>query len=196
MDYKTIVNLMKEMSHTELTKLEIEEEGFRICIEKGKKEEGEQANIPQLTWNQNTMPAMPQYIQGMYAPGQMLPPTPVIPGTVQNTTVNVADGANSTVASGSVAQAEVKSNLDPSGEDQNHKKLVSPMVGTFYSQPSPDKPPFVKIGDRVKKGQTICIIEAMKLMNEIESEYDGEIVKVLTKNEDMVEFGQPLFLIK
>jgi acetyl-CoA carboxylase biotin carboxyl carrier protein len=70
------------------------------------------------------------------------------------------------------------------------------MVGTFYAQPSPDKPPFVKVGDRVKKGQTICIIEAMKLMNEIESEHDGEIVKILTKNEDMVEFGQPLFLIK
>jgi acetyl-CoA carboxylase biotin carboxyl carrier protein len=196
MDYKTIVNLMKEMSHTELTKLEIEEEGFRICIEKGKKEEGDQANIPQLTWNQNTMPAMPQYIQGMVAPGQMISPAPVMPGTVQNTTVNVADGANSTVASTSAAQTEGKKNQDTSGEDQNHKKLVSPMVGTFYAQPSPDKPPFVKVGDKVKKGQTLCIIEAMKLMNEIESEYDGEIVKILTKNEDMVEFGQPLFLIK
>jgi acetyl-CoA carboxylase biotin carboxyl carrier protein len=70
------------------------------------------------------------------------------------------------------------------------------MVGTFYSSPSPDKPSFVKVGDKVKKGQTICIIEAMKLMNEIESELDGEIVKVLANNEEMVEFGQPLFLIK
>jgi acetyl-CoA carboxylase biotin carboxyl carrier protein len=70
------------------------------------------------------------------------------------------------------------------------------MVGTFYAQSSPDKPPFVKVGDKVKKGQTICIIEAMKLMNEIESEHDGEVVKILINNEDMVEFGQTMFLIK
>ncbi len=196
MDYKTIVNLMKEMSHTELTKLEIEEEGFRICIEKGKKDEGEQVYPPQLTWTQNTIPAMPQYIQGMYAPGQLMPSSPVFPGAMQHMTVPAADGANSTVTLGIAAQAELKSNQDTSGDDQNHKKQVSPMVGTFYAQPSPDKPPFVKVGDKVKKGQTLCIIEAMKLMNEIESEHDGEIVKILTKNEDMVEFGQPLFLIK
>ncbi len=193
MDYKTIVNLMKEMSHTELTKLEIEEEGFRICIEKGKKEEGEQGKLPQMNWSQNAMPAMPQFYQGMYAPGQMMPTAPVFPGTMQTAAVQ---GAAITGTSGSTLQAEVKVNLDAAGDDQNHKKQVSPMVGTFYAQPSPDKPPFVKVGDRVKKGQTICIIEAMKLMNEIESEHDGEIVKILTKNEDMVEFGQPLFLIK
>lgn len=76
------------------------------------------------------------------------------------------------------------------------KKILSPMVGTFYAQPAPDKPPFVKVGDKVKKGQIVCIIEAMKLMNEIESEVDGEIVECLVENEDMVEFGQPLFVLK
>ena len=76
------------------------------------------------------------------------------------------------------------------------KKLLSPMVGTFYAQAAPEKPPFVKVGDKVKKGQTICIIEAMKLMNEIESEYDGEIAELLVENEEMVEFGQPLFLLR
>ncbi|MDF2542818.1 MAG: hypothetical protein K0S47_2536 [Herbinix sp.] len=75
-------------------------------------------------------------------------------------------------------------------------KVLSPMVGTFYAKASPDKPPFVKVGDKVKKGQTLCIIEAMKLMNEIESEYDGEVAEVLLQNEDMVEYGQPLFIIK
>lgn len=169
MDYKTIVNLMKEMSHTELTKLEIEDEGFRICIEKG---------------------------NNMYAPGQSMPAAPVFSGTLQNTVTMGAEGANMSGACTGAAQAEGKANQDAAVEDQNHKKLVSPMVGTFYAQPSPDKPPFVKVGDKVKKGQTICIIEAMKLMNEIESEHDGEVVKILTKNEDMVEFGQPLFLIK
>ncbi len=188
MDYKTIVNLMKEMSHTELTKLEIEEEGFRICIEKGKKEEVEQGNMPQFNWNQN---AMPQFMPGMYAPQQMMPMTPMNSGIQLNMTASQgAEGQNAAVA------AAGKTSVDNTVEDQNHKKLVSPMVGTFYTQPSPDKPPFVKVGDKVKKGQTICIIEAMKLMNEIESEHDGEIVKILTNNEDMVEFGQPLFLIK
>lgn len=76
------------------------------------------------------------------------------------------------------------------------KKILSPMVGTFYRQPAPDKPPFVSKGDLVKKGQPVCIIEAMKLMNEIESEVEGEIIECLVENEEMVEFGQPLFIVK
>lgn len=79
---------------------------------------------------------------------------------------------------------------------QQFKKILSPMVGTFYAKPAPDKAPYVKVGDLVKKGQTVCIIEAMKLMNEIESEFDGEIVECLVENEEMVEFGQPLFLLR
>ena len=76
------------------------------------------------------------------------------------------------------------------------KKILSPMVGTFYAQPAPDKPPYVSVGDMVKKGQTVCIIEAMKLMNEIESEVEGKIIECLVENEEMVEFGQPLFLVE
>lgn len=92
----------------------------------------------------------------------------------------------------------VKENKDDIPDDgtQQYKKILSPMVGTFYAQPAPDKPPYVKAGDMVKKGQIVCIIEAMKLMNEIESEVDGEIDKCLVENEEMVEFGQPLFLVK
>lgn len=74
--------------------------------------------------------------------------------------------------------------------------IKSPMVGTFYSSSSPKSAPFVKVGDKVKKGQVLCIIEAMKLMNEIESEFDGEIQKVCVKDEDIVEYGQTLFKIK
>ena len=70
------------------------------------------------------------------------------------------------------------------------------MVGTFYSKSAPTAKPFVKVGDRVTKGQTLCIIEAMKLMNEIESEYDGEIVEVCAKDDEMVEYGEVLFKIK
>ncbi len=81
-------------------------------------------------------------------------------------------------------------------EEENLKTITSPMVGTFYESSSPTAKPFVKIGDKVKKGDVLCIIEAMKLMNEIESEHDGEIVEICAKNEDMVEFGKVLFKIK
>ena len=79
---------------------------------------------------------------------------------------------------------------------QTEGKLVeSPLVGTFYAAPSEDAAPFVTVGDTVKKGQTLAIIEAMKLMNEIESEYDGKVIEILVENGKPVEYGQPLFRI-
>lgn len=74
--------------------------------------------------------------------------------------------------------------------------INSPMVGTFYRAPSPHSEPFVKVGDKVKKGQVVCLIEAMKLMNEIESDVDGEIVEIYVQNAQSVEFGAKLFGIK
>lgn len=74
--------------------------------------------------------------------------------------------------------------------------ITSPIVGTFYSAPSPDVKAFVSVGDIVKAGQTVCILEAMKLMNEIESEFNCEIEAVLVSNEQKVEYGQPLFRVK
>ena len=79
--------------------------------------------------------------------------------------------------------------------DESLREIVSPMVGTFYTAPSPQAPPFVQVGDRVRKGQVVCIIEAMKLMNEIESEFDGVVADMLPDNADGVEFGQVLFKI-
>ena len=81
-------------------------------------------------------------------------------------------------------------------EDKNVKIITSPMVGTFYSSASPESPAFVEAGGAVSTGKVICIIEAMKLMNEIESEYNGIIVERLVNDGDMVEYGQPLFKIK
>lgn len=79
---------------------------------------------------------------------------------------------------------------------QTQKIITSPMVGTFYASSAPDKPPYVKKGDKISKGQVVCIVEAMKLMNEIESEFDGEIAEVYVKDGDVVEYGMPLFKIK
>ena len=83
----------------------------------------------------------------------------------------------------------------PAEKTEGHE-ITSPLVGTFYTSASPDAEPFVKVGDTVKKGQVLGIIEAMKLMNEIESETDGVIEAVLVKNEETVEYGQPLFRIR
>ena len=80
--------------------------------------------------------------------------------------------------------------------NENYKVITSPMVGTFYSCPKPNSKSYVNAGDVVKKGDIVCVIEAMKLMNEIESDIDGEIVEVLVKYGQMVEFGQELFKVK
>jgi len=91
------------------------------------------------------------------------------------------------------AQAEPK---EESAEEQRLVTISSPIVGMFYRSPSPDAPHFVEEGSVVKKGQVICIIEAMKLMNEIESDTDGVVSKVLVENGQPVEYGEPLFLIE
>ena len=87
------------------------------------------------------------------------------------------------------------SNTEEAVEANGHT-ITSPLVGTFYSSPSPDAPSFVNVGDRVKKGQVIGIIEAMKLMNELESDFDGVVKEILVKDESVVEFGQPLFILE
>jgi acetyl-CoA carboxylase biotin carboxyl carrier protein len=83
----------------------------------------------------------------------------------------------------------------PAAENANYLTIKSPMVGTFYRSSTPDKPAFVKVGDPVNSGQTVCIIEAMKLFNEIESDVKGKIVKVLVEDASPVEYDQPLFLV-
>jgi acetyl-CoA carboxylase biotin carboxyl carrier protein len=79
--------------------------------------------------------------------------------------------------------------------ETNYLTITSPMIGTFYRTPGPDKEPFVNVGDLVEPGKVVCIVEAMKLFNEIESEVKGRIVKVLVDNASPVEYGQPLFLV-
>src|SRR5690606_9102698 len=84
----------------------------------------------------------------------------------------------------------------PSSDDNSkYVTIKSPIIGTFYRKPSPDKQPFVEVGSTIQKGDVLCVIEAMKLFNEIESEYAGKIVKILVDDMSPVEFDQPLFLI-
>jgi acetyl-CoA carboxylase biotin carboxyl carrier protein len=110
-----------------------------------------------------------------------------LPG-VQAATAPVGQGTPAASAP-AVAAAEA-------GPEAGAHIVKSPIVGTFYEAPSPDADPFVKLGDRVSTGQVLCIVEAMKLMNEIESDFSGEIVKMYVKTGQPVEYGQPLFAIK
>lgn len=101
--------------------------------------------------------------------------------------------------SNTAPQTQAPATEAPAVEPKSNKKLLeikSPMIGTFYRAPNPNAEPFVKVGDIVKKGQVVCIIEAMKLFNEIESEVEGRIVEVLVENASPVEYDQPLFLVE
>ena len=92
--------------------------------------------------------------------------------------------------------SEIKNTVTEGPDLTSGYEVLSPMPGTFYIAPSPDDPPFVKEGDSVKKGDTLCIIEAMKIMNEIEAEDKGVIQKILVENGQAIEFNQPLFIIE
>ncbi len=115
-----------------------------------------------------------QYVQAMPAAPQQIAAAPVAP-------------AANTAPTAPVAEAPVASNLI---------EIKSPMIGTFYRSANPESPSFVNVGDDVSEGKVVCIIEAMKLFNEIESEVKGKIVKVLVDNATPVEYGQPLFLVE
>jgi acetyl-CoA carboxylase biotin carboxyl carrier protein len=94
------------------------------------------------------------------------------------------------------APAEAAPLAVPPAAPSNLLEVKSPMIGTFYRAPGPDKPPFIEVGDVIKAGDTVCVIEAMKLFNEIESEVSGKIVKVLVNDNTPVEYDQPLFLVE
>jgi acetyl-CoA carboxylase biotin carboxyl carrier protein len=123
-----------------------------------------------------THPAPQQVIHA--APSIMMPAAPA----------HVAPAPTAPAAS---APTETKAS-----DESKYITIKSPMIGTFYRTPSPDKPVFVNVGDEIKQGQVLCIIEAMKLFNEIESEVSGRIVKVLIDNATPVEYDQPLFLVE
>ena len=119
------------------------------------------------------------------------------PSTVLNNELQKQNAASQPINISSLKDEEVpNSSSDSIEENINIEEILSPMPGTYYSSPSPDDPPFITKGDKVKKGQVLCIIEAMKIMNEIESEFDGVVSEVKVKNGDPVEYNQKLFSIE
>jgi acetyl-CoA carboxylase biotin carboxyl carrier protein len=154
MDLNLIRKLVKLVDSSEVTDLEIEENGTRVKI--AKKMRGVQAV------------AQPQILSPSQPVSQQTP---------------------------SVKEPEEKAPVKEETKEGLHE-IHSPIVGTFYRAPAPDADPYVQVGDTVSQGSVLCIVEAMKLMNEIESDISGKIVKILVENGKPVEYNQPLFLIQ
>lgn len=166
MNIEEMTKLIKAVADNKLTSFEIKDGEFKLSI-KCEKE------APQIVMAQ--APAVPV--------------AAAVPAAASSAFVPAAPAAAAPAAAPAPAAASEAS-------EEGGKVITSPLVGTFYSASSPDAEPFVKEGDTVKKGQVLGIIEAMKLMNEIESEYDGVVEAVLVGNEEVVEYGQPLFRIR
>ena len=122
----------------------------------------------------------------------------IVAGVRQDNNSVAIDDINSKVLSkANLSSDDVNNNSELSQDNPNiGEEVLSPMPGTFYSSPTPDDAPFVSEGTKVKKGQTLCIIEAMKIMNEIESEFDGVVSEIKVDNSEPVEYNQPLFTIE
>jgi acetyl-CoA carboxylase biotin carboxyl carrier protein len=170
--FEQIKELIELVAQNRLQGIELERSGFRLKID------GQQAAAPAY----QAAPAAPSVSH--HAP----PPAAASAGSGAFAAPAAAPAAPS-VSPEAAAPA-------PAGPPAGSHILTSPIVGTFYSASSPDAPPFVEVGSRVKKGQPMCIIEAMKLMNEIECDVDGVIVEIYPQNAQAVEFGEPLFAIR
>jgi acetyl-CoA carboxylase biotin carboxyl carrier protein len=166
MDFKQIQELISLVNESNLGEVTIEQKDFRITIKQ--KEE----HITQVMSTSMPMQLQQQPMQ------QLLP---------QNTSVSHTSSGSTPVDSSSTPATAGNANLIT---------IKSPMIGTFYRKSSPDKPNFIEIGDEVSIGAVVCIIEAMKLFNEIESEVRGKVVKILVQDSSPVEYDQPLFLVE
>ncbi len=167
MDFKQIQELVRLVNKSSISELSIEQDKFKITIKR------EHTGM---------------ISQGI-APEQYRSAIPVIQQAAPALSTPVPVPQGETAAS---AQPAVEA---PSSKS-NQVIIKSPMIGTFYRSPGPDKPAFVNVGDEVAPGKVVCIIEAMKLFNEIESEVSGKIVKVLVEDASPVEYDQPLFLVE
>lgn len=158
MELKEIKELIKLVSESGVSEVEVERGDFKIAIKK----------VEEKVFVQSTAPIVQQAVAA--APVAVSAPAPV-----------------SSITAEASKPVEHASNLIT---------IKSPMIGTFYKSSTPDKPAFVSVGDEIKPGKVLCIVEAMKLFNEIESEVSGRIVKVLVENASPVEYDQPLFLVE
>lgn len=181
MEINDIIRLMQAVSENGLTSFKIEEGNLKLSI---KKEKEQIITVAGNSAVQQMIPAAGAAVEMAALPAAEF---------------TVAAGGREGVRAGENTAAANDGHGGAGEErvsDRSDRIVASPLVGTFYNSSSPDAEPFVKVGDTVKKGQTLGIIEAMKLMNEIESEFDGVVDAILVGNENVVEYGQPLFRIR
>ena len=171
MDLKELKEILQILDEKEITEFELEEEGMKLRIRKA-------AAAPPNH--------VPLSSSAPNAPASFVPAAPAV--SVQ--------GAPVSAQAPSSAAAPAAPNAASIGVDEGLAIVKSPIVGTFYRAPDPNSPPFVNVGDRVRVGQVLCIIEAMKLMNEIEAEVAGGVLKVHHESGQPVQYGDPLFTIR
>ena len=154
----------------------------------------DQSNIDEFTYeHEGSKIKMKKVVHAPSAPVQAAPTTVVTEAPAAQPVAPVSATAPAAVETKVAPKEEVKA---VAVNDPSLHKVTSPMVGTFYASPSPDADAYVKAGDKVSENSVVCIVEAMKLFNEIEAEVKGEIVEVLVENGQLVEYGQPLFLVR
>ncbi|MBO3457196.1 acetyl-CoA carboxylase biotin carboxyl carrier protein [Aetokthonos hydrillicola Thurmond2011] len=176
LDFNEIRELLKTIGQTDIAEVTLKIGDFELTVRKG-------VNLSNQTLSGEA---------GLSIVGSGTPissPVPQVVSPARETPTNQSLDNHATASSVPPAVTQ------PTAIDQKLVPIPSPMVGTFYSAPAPGEPPFVEVGDRVKKGQTVCIIEAMKLMNEIEAEVSGQVMEILAQNGEPVEYGQPLMRI-
>jgi len=173
MDLKDIQELIKFVAKSGATEVDLEIDNVKISIK----------SPPKKRRGVNTEDVI-NVVQP--APIQQIP-------QVTQTPNQIIESASESVSENT--KSLIDNSKKESDDDSNYITINASMIGTFYRSPSPDTPPFVNVGDTIKKGDTLCIIEAMKLFNEIESEVSGKIMKVLVDDITPIEFDQPLFLV-
>jgi acetyl-CoA carboxylase biotin carboxyl carrier protein len=171
MNLDDIQKLVKMLDDSGLDEMTIEEGDFKITL-KRKSNSAQNISLP----------------PSMFMPAAQMPP-PSLPTSLPATSPT---NAPAPTASTPLAPPEP----EPAPPPKKYKEIRSPMVGTFYRAPSPEANPYVQVGDYITKGKVLCIIEAMKLMNEIESDVEGKIVKIMVENAQPVEYDQVLFLVE
>lgn len=174
LDWNQLRELLADLDKTNISELTLKSADFELTVRK------EIAIAPQVL-------APDERILAGIAASSQLASSPVVPPPT-------LDPGNRATTSPSPAPSVASP--PPPSHDPKWVEITSPMVGTFYRSPAPDEPPFVDTGDRIGSGQTVCIIEAMKLMNEIEAEVSGQVMEILVQNGSPVEYGQVLLRIK
>ncbi len=173
LDLNQLRELLADIDKTNISELTLKSEDFELTVRKD------------LPMSNSGLQPMNSVLTGSISSPELTAAS-VVPATRSEPSSTTATASSTTVSSPSSASVSV---------DPRWVEVTSPMVGTFYRSPAPDEPAFVDNGDRVSTGQTVCIIEAMKLMNEIEAEVSGTVMEVLVENGTPVEYGQPLMRI-